>query len=138
MCQPVRASPVVGSRHTMCRARIDALAAMAMTVLFLLPFSFPAEAQHIICCNSLIDVNGKWAGALRNCAGELAKLSEPERNQACETLKKAAPIPGAVCGCDTAAPCYTACDQEALERANAEYRKWLEVYQFLAGKRRCA
>lgn len=129
MCQPVRASRVGGSRHTICRAKINALAAMAMSAVFLLPFSFPAEAQHIICCNSLIDVKGKWAGALRNCAGELAKLSEPERVKACETLSKAAPFPGAVC--ETAAPCYTACDQEALERAKAEYRKWLEVYQSL-------
>lgn len=99
---------------------------MAMIAVCMLAFSFPAEAQHIICCNSLIDVNGKWVGALRNCASELAKLNEPERNQACEKLKKAARFPGAVC--DTAAPYYTACDQEAPERAKAEYRKWLEVY----------
>ncbi len=95
MCQPVRAFRVVGSRRTIFPSQINALAAMAMIAVFLLPFSFPAEAQHIICCNSLIDVNGKWVGVLRNCPGELAKLNEPERKQAkaayaaLDALKKA-------------------------------------------------
>lgn len=126
--QPVRASSVIGARHAIWCAHSRTLAAIAMAAApFLLQFSLPAAAQHIICCNTLIDVKGNWVGASRNCAGGLAKLSESERAKACETLKRDAPYPGAVCS--TAAPCYSACDPKLYQEFQRKQATAMELFQ---------
>ena len=71
----------------------------------------PAAAQQLVCCNTTLDVKGKWIGLSRNCAGTLAELDAKQRALACEQLNKA----GVVCP-DANPYCPASCDQDQLDR----------------------
>jgi hypothetical protein len=94
-------------------------------------FAAPARAQHIICCNSLIDVKGDWVGASRDCSGKLAQLAPPQRAAACDALKRDAPFPGA--RCSVAGPCYeddkVACDPKHEADFKRKEQKAMELFQ---------
>lgn len=47
----------------------------------------PALAQHINCCMRLIDVKGKWVGALRSCDLSNTPPESRERAEICQILK---------------------------------------------------
>ncbi len=67
------------------RNRAGALLLGAGVFVVVLPS--PAAAQHIICCNQLVQVHGDWFGALRQCREKLEELTPQERRAACQQLK---------------------------------------------------
>jgi hypothetical protein len=46
----------------------------------------PAAAQHVICCNLLVDVKGNWIGASRQCRQVMEQASTEQRRGACEQV----------------------------------------------------
>jgi hypothetical protein len=62
------------------------IARLVLAGVALLLSAAPAAAQHVICCNLLIDVKGDWIGASRECAAELAKAPPDVLKKACEEL----------------------------------------------------
>lgn len=110
------------SRRARVRVSVIAIAAACLSAS-----PVPACAQHIICCNSIIDVKGDWVGAVRDCAGKLGQLGEAERTAACQALKRDEPFPGAVCS--TAGPCYDACDPKHYQNFQRKEQVAKELFQ---------
>lgn len=67
-------------------ARIRALVAGA--ALALVPHL--GAAQGVICCNLLVDMDGDWFGALRQCRQKLAEAKPAQVRSACEQLGRSA------------------------------------------------
>lgn len=66
---------------------------LLIAILILLDGSLlPAFGQHVICCNQLVNVGGKWVGASRTC--DLSGLPPDQRARSCQKLA----------GCADAAP----------------------------------
>ena len=83
------------------------LAALVAT----LALAAPARAQHVICCMLLVDVKGNWTGAVRDCAGVLAKASPEVLKKACVGLA----------GCEAAQPFCAVCDQAKIDGLGAAW-----------------
>jgi hypothetical protein len=77
----------------------------------------PAFAQHVICCNRLIDVGGNWIGASRTC--DLSGASPEARAKVCQQFA----------GCaDAAVYC-------GVERPCTETGSLIDIYNQALGER---
>ena len=70
----------------------------------------PAAAQHVICCNLLVDFKGNWFGALRQC-GEMLKDAKPQQIGAvCHAVRSNV--------CDEVAPYCRPCRGDEAKKRN--------------------
>jgi len=79
------------------RAPAGALVVAALLAL-LLTSPGPARGQDVICCNQLIQIDGDWIGASRDCAGTLELATAAQRQIVCDAFAPPAEM------CHDAAP----------------------------------
>lgn len=83
---------------------------VVVLALALGPLAAPARAQHVICCNLLVDVKGNWFGAMRQCRQMMEKASTDQRQLVCQQVK------GNLCE-DVAPYCQACTGGEAKKRS---------------------
>ena len=75
-----------------------------------LALAAPTAAQHVICCNLLVDVKGNWIGASRQCRQEMERASPEQRRRACQQIGSSI--------CADVAPYCQACNGDEAKKRN--------------------